>query len=187
MWHLFILPLLVASQALAGDLGVEPTAHMALSPVLKTSGCVVHRSADGAPMPDPECSPGAVNPTITLEVLRSSEWRTRLVRDKATSPAQKHALYAAYGIAAPHNNRGASQTCELDHIVPLEDGGADTIENLWPMCGRRADGLAWFRMKDQLENELTKETKEGSVELSAGQRAIARDWRALYTNTFGAQ
>jgi hypothetical protein len=50
----------------------------------------------------------------------------------------KGKTYASYGIARPNNNTGASQTCELDHVVPLEIGGADTIDNIWPQCGPKS-------------------------------------------------
>ena len=42
----------------------------------------------------------------------------------------------------------------LDHLVPLEIGGADVVENLWPEP-RRSIGREWDdTRKDQLERRL---------------------------------
>jgi hypothetical protein len=30
----------------------------------------------------------------------------------------------------PHGNSGSNQVCELDHLVPLELGGADGLGNI---------------------------------------------------------
>src|ERR1044072_686903 len=38
---------------------------------------------NGLPLPDPKCSPGAVNPTLTLEVLKTKGFTTKCVRDLA--------------------------------------------------------------------------------------------------------
>jgi len=42
-----------------------------------------------------------------------------------------------------------SQTCELDHVVTLELGGADTLDNIWP-CGPTCAPLPqrFFKEKD---------------------------------------
>src|SRR5215203_7541427 len=40
---------------------------------------------NGLPLPDPACSPGAVNPTVTLEILTAKGFTTDCLRDKATS------------------------------------------------------------------------------------------------------
>ena len=43
--------------------------------------------------------------------------------------------YEWYGLARPYENNGDNQVCELDHLVPLELGGADGLGNIWPQCG----------------------------------------------------
>jgi hypothetical protein len=66
----------------------------------------------------------------------------------------------------------------LDHLVPLEMGGADTIENIWPQCGPTG-GTLWqryFKQKDVVENYLTALVKSGNMDLAEAQRQIARDW-----------
>ena len=54
-----------------------------------TSGGCHAQTKDGFLMPDPHCTPGAINPTLTADVLRNSEFRTGCVRDTATSPSKK--------------------------------------------------------------------------------------------------
>jgi hypothetical protein len=57
----------------------------------------------------------------------------------------------------------------LDHLVPLEMGGADTIENIWPQCGPVGGTLRqrYFKQKDVVENYLTARVKAGSIWISS--------------------
>jgi len=170
--------------ALADDLclGVDPQASVALSEATKTKDCHVRISPTGYPLPDPECTPGAVNPTVTANILRNPAWRTRCVRDGATTPAQKHSVYAAYGIRPPNNNHGRTQTCEIDHLVSIEIGGADTLDNLWPQCGGGPTlAKRWFKIKDGVENALAKGIKTDGDEPEQAQRGIAKDWSQFIT------
>ena len=133
---------------------------------------------DGFPFPDPKCTPGAINPTVTLTVLKDSSFRTGCIRDCTSSAAQKAKTYDAYGIPHPQHNTGTTQTCELDHLIPLEMEGADTVDNIWPQCG--PDGVAlperYFKQKDAVENYLTAQVKSGQRSLETSQRGIAKDW-----------
>jgi hypothetical protein len=133
---------------------------------------------NGLPLPDPDCSPGAINPTLTLAVLKTKGFTTRCVRDQASSPHEKQQTYVWYKIKKPANNSGQTQTCELDHIISLELGGADTVDNLWPQCGptKAALNRRFFKQKDAVENFLAREVKAGRMDLSKAQRGIAEDW-----------
>jgi hypothetical protein len=46
------------------------------------------------PVPDPNCTPGAVDPTVTIAVLRDRRFTTRCVRDVATNAMKKATAYA---------------------------------------------------------------------------------------------
>jgi hypothetical protein len=85
---------------------------------------------------DPNCTPGAISETLTLEVMTMKNFGTVCVRDQATSAGKKQATYTWYKIASPANDTGKNQVCELDHLVSLELGGADTLETT---SGRSAD------------------------------------------------
>src|ERR1039458_185863 len=75
------------------------------------------------PVPDPNCTPGAVNPTLTLSILKRKTFRTGCERDKASSANAKINTYAWYGIAHPVNSTHTNQVCELDHLISIEIGG----------------------------------------------------------------
>lgn len=136
------------------------------------------RMSHGYPIPDPDCTPGAINPTVTAEVLSDPGFRTRCVRDGTTSAQQKNKTYKWYGIDKPAHNTGAGQTCELDHLVSLELGGADTLDNIWPQCGPEDVALRerYFKQKDIVENYLAAQVKAGNMDLREVQRGIAEDW-----------
>lgn len=157
--------------------GVDATASTPLAEVTAQSNCSTKTSND-YPIPDPACTPGAVNPTVTLEVLQSGEFKTGCERDKASSMKQKNATYDEYSIAHPKNNRGQNQTCELDHLISLELGGADTVDNIWPQCGPDGKPLAqrYFKIKDSVENYLAAQVRAGAIKLEDAQRGIATDW-----------
>lgn len=136
------------------------------------------RLRHGYPVPDPHCTPGGINPTVTADVLRNSAWRTGCIRDCSTSEAEKHIAYRWYGLHAPRKNFGENQVCELDHLVPLELGGADGLGNIWPQCGPSDAVLKerYFKVKDRVENYLADEVKAGRMPLERAQRGIAADW-----------
>lgn len=133
---------------------------------------------NGYPEPDNRCTPGGVVPGVTADTLRSPDWSTRCIRNCQSTEKQKHAAYAWYGLPAPANNNGATQTCELDHLVPLELGGADGLGNIWPQCGPDDVALRqrYFKQKDIVENYLAAKVRAGEIPLDQAQRGIAQDW-----------
>jgi hypothetical protein len=135
-------------------------------------------SSNGYPIPDPSCTPGAVNPTLTLEVLKDPNFKTGCVRDQASTAKEKRETYDWYGIPAPKNNTGKKQVCELDHLVSLELGGADTLDNIWPQCGPSHAVLKnrYFKQKDMVENYLAAQVRAGAIPLKDAQKGIAADW-----------
>jgi 5-methylcytosine-specific restriction endonuclease McrA len=158
---------------------INPMASMSLgAPVRSAAGGCAVLQRNGLPVPDPRCTPGAINPTVTAAVLANPEFRTRCVRNNATTEAEKAAAYTWYDQPHPRNNRGPDQTCELDHLVPLELGGADTLDNIWPQCGPAGVPLPerFFKRKDTVENYLSFMVKHNETGLAAAQRGIAANW-----------
>jgi hypothetical protein len=171
--------LLAADPAACASLGVDGKASQPLASATIPPGHVCRaRTSNGYPIPDPTCTPGAYNPTLPVATLNSPKFKTPCVRDKATTPAQKAHTYDWYEIAKPSDNSGQNQVCELDHLVSLELGGADTLDNLWPQCGPDAVTLneRFFKIKDAVENYLAREVKAGRMDQRAAQRGIAEDW-----------
>jgi hypothetical protein len=158
---------------------VDPSGDRSLQSVQlpPPNGCST-RMSNGYPIPDSFCTPGGINPTVTIDVLRDSAYRTSCTRNSGTSASQKSGTYAWYKIPHPSNNTGASQTCELDHLISLELGGADTLDNIWPQCGPPSVVLRqrYFKQKDLVENYLAAQVKAGSINLEDAQYGIARDW-----------
>ena len=63
---------------------------------------------------------------------------------------------------------------ELDHLIPLEIGGAPSdVKNLWPEA-RYGDPNSLE--KDGIENYLHNQVCSGSMSLSEAQKEIATNW-----------
>jgi hypothetical protein len=166
-----------SAQAPACPAGVKPTKSTALADQTAQENCAP-KTSHGFAIPDPSCTPGAINPTVTLKVLRGGKFKTGCERNKASSITMKNATYVQYRITHPKGNTGKNQTCELDHLVSLELGGADTVNNIWPQCGPEDAELAqrFFKIKDGVENYLAVQVRDGKIDLAEAQRGIAQDW-----------
>jgi len=94
---------------------------------------------------------------------------TRTVRPPASNTnAFKSQALADYG-------ETYGKTIELDHLIPLELGGANSASNLWPEPNR-ADATGFNNPKDPVEARLKAAVCSGKVTLVAAQDAIAVDW-----------
>ena len=144
---------------------------------------------NGFPVPDPACTPGAINPTLTVDVLKNRDFKTGCVRDQATpegriiKPNEKPGpakvdTYEWYDATKPDDNQGQNQTCELDHLISLEIGGADTLDNIWPQCGPSDAALSdrFFKEKDTVENYLAWMVRHDQMDLADAQKGISSDW-----------
>ena len=115
---------------------------------------------DLSPIPDRSLTPGSTNPAVTQATIYSTicirGW-TRTVRPPVEYTGRiKRETMAAYGY------EGLSmRDFELDHLIPLEVGGAPSDpRNLWPEPWK---GPA------------------GEVSLSTAQGWFRGDWRKAYT------
>jgi len=143
-----------------------------------TDGSCHVGTKDGFPIPDPHCTPGAINKTVTVAVLKDRRFETCCVRDHIESEEAKDVAYKWYGIPVPEQNEGQNQVCELDHLVPLELGGADSMDNIWPQCGPDSVTLEqrYFKQKDMVEFYLADQVKAGNMDQATAQREIAADY-----------
>jgi hypothetical protein len=130
------------------------------------------QARNGHLYPDPRCTPGSLNPTVTVNVLKGSGFTTQCIRNQAkgSSESQKSIVFKWYGI--PSNS-----TCEKDHFVPLEAGGADSLDNIWPQCGPSGatGSKVYFRQKDQVEHYIAAQVKAG-MNQQAAEQGIRSDW-----------
>lgn len=121
----------------------------------------------GGQLPDPRCTPGAVDPAVTQGNIGSTicvRGYTATVRppSRLTTAFKRRIAWPAYGVTMPG---------ELDHLVPLELGGANDAANLWPEIGKIPNP------KDHVEGDLHRKVCARLVSLAAAQQAIAADWR----------
>jgi hypothetical protein len=95
-----------------------------------------------------------------------------------TSPDNKKVTYGWYGVTKPADNREPHMICELDHLISIEIGGADTLDNIWPQCGPEGATGAnrYFKQKDMVENYLAAQVRAGKMKLKDVQVGIATDW-----------
>jgi hypothetical protein len=126
-------------------------------------------------LPDPKLTPGAVDPKLTKDVICAAGWSTKSVRH--TSGKLKATIYREYGI----KTHTAGQY-EVDHLISLEIGGADTRPNLWP---ESYTGPWNAHDKDRLENALHREVCSDVISLADAQKAISTDWTVAYKARWG--
>jgi hypothetical protein len=129
-------------------------------------------AGSGKFLPDPVCSPGAVDPGVTQANLAQTICRSgfsSLVRAPAseTDKAKKLSLQQ-YG-------ETTSSTTEYDHLISLEVGGTNATSNLWPEPNAtNATGVN--NPKDPVENQLHTAICSGKISLVDAQKAIATNW-----------
>ena len=122
-------------------------------------------------LPDPGCTPGAIDPAVRQANLARTICRSgysESVRPSSSiTEREKVASLRSYGDHKPVH------AYEYDHLVSLELGGApNDARNLWPEPGASPN------LKDKLENRLHRLVCDHQMTLAAAQRAIAQNWVA---------
>jgi hypothetical protein len=127
-------------------------------------------------LPDPGCTPGAIDPAVTqgnlARTICRSGYSESVRPSESITEREKVASLRSYGDHSPLH------AYEYDHLVSLELGGApNDARNLWPEPGA---GWGGSNPKDSLENLLHRRVCDHEMTLAAAQRAIARNWVAAY-------
>ncbi|WP_269854808.1 hypothetical protein [Streptomyces sp. RPT161] len=129
------------------------------------------------PLPDPSCTPGALNPKVTQATLASTICRsgyTSGIRPPVSiTSREKEANAKSYGYTQ------SLRDAEYDHLVSLELGGdPNDARNLWvePPSPGHTPGSGPNNDKDKVEARLHSAVCRNQVTLSAAQQAIAHDW-----------
>jgi hypothetical protein len=82
---------------------------------------------------------------------------------------------AEYGLpAGPHPD------FEIDHLIPLGIGGADSDANLWPEPRRSIEPQWNAETKDRLEWKLRDLVCSSQLDVVEAQRMMAEDWVEAY-------
>lgn len=140
------------------------------------ASCVRPAGADPQ-LPDAACTPGSIRSDVTQASIGQTicvrGW-TATVRPPAseTGPVKTQAM-RSYGVPASER-----PIVELDHLVPIELGGANDVSNLWPEISDEP-GHGFNNSKDGLENRMKIAVCSHRMSLADAQRAIALDWRMV--------
>ena len=94
------------------------------------------------------------------------------------SVAMEQKVLARYGL--PWERR---QEFKIDHLIPSQLGGADTIDNLWPQR-LKARPYSAFR-KELLTEVLLQRIRAGKMTLEQAQDEIRRDWIDAFIDHLG--
>lgn len=138
-------------------------------------GTCHYRYQGADPLPDPACTPGAIDPHVTQANLSSTicvtGYTTTVRPPTSVTDPEKVASAAAYGYT------GSFSTAEYDHLVPLELGGdPNDAANLWVEPNDRPNATTVYNSKDTLESQLHDLVCSGQLSLATAQEAIATNW-----------
>ena len=150
------------------ELPIEDSA----APMPAPDTCTVRHEA-GQELPDPRCTPGAINPDVTQATIDStickSGWTATVRPSTSLTNRMKKQSDLAYNLST--GTQG-----EYDHLISLELGGApDDPRNLWIEPGKIP------HPKDAVENKLSEAVCSRLIPLATAQQAIAADWVTAIT------
>jgi hypothetical protein len=136
-------------------------------------------------VPDPSKTPGVIRVNLTKAKICSIKWGRD---ERHVTDAMKKQVFSLYGYSGYDDPRcvpdAHGKTCEIDHLISRELGGADDVKNLWP----EAYGTKLWNahLKDRLENRLHKEVCAGRISLKKAREMITNDWRIAYKLFYGS-
>jgi hypothetical protein len=125
-----------------------------------------------------EVTPGVVRTIDKSQICDSGSTK----QFRHTTEAMKQKVYDLYGVDKHEplpfaKGNFKAPLYEIDHVISLELGGADEVENLWPQPYYMNPGA---HEKDVVENYLHKMVCSGKLDLQEAQRSIATDWYQVY-------
>ena len=133
-----------------------------------------HAAAD---VPNPSLTPGGASPVVTQANIGSTICMPGYSSSvRKVSNATKHQVYVSYNIA-----KAKQRLYVVDHLIPLEVGGANDIANLWPEPKGEA------KLKDKLENTLHGDVCRNDLTLAEAQRIATGPVDAGLAEAAGAQ
>jgi hypothetical protein len=123
-----------------------------------------HLWAEEALVPNPKRTPGRV---------------ARRNKDRGgVTLKMEHKVFARYRL--PWSRRA---DFKIDHLIPVELGGADTIDNLWPQSLRTKPYSA--DRKELLTEMLLARIRAGQMTIAQAQEQISRDWIDAFIDHLG--
>jgi hypothetical protein len=136
---------------------------------LGAAAMTVAAGAQQSGLPNNFLTPGDTK-KVSKEQICSPDFSAKV---KPTKDSIKEEAFERYGLRS-----GQFAEDVLDHLVPVELGGSDQLENLWPQSVK---GEWNASQKDALEQKLHAMVCDGTMELKQAQAAIRKNWVAAYT------
>lgn len=141
---------------------------------MPTQGTCKLGQRDGRAVPDPRCTPGAIDPAVTAANLRDTicqpDWREEAYPPVPVDGRMKAASARAYGLPADYDG-------EYDHLVSRMLGGSsEDPRNRWPQPGAKPNP------KDRIEIALHEGVCKGMISLTSAQQALATNWPTAAEN-----
>lgn len=150
---------LLLSGAIIGGLVVASSIH-------HTTSCTSKND-----LPDPKCTPGAINHQVTQANIRQTICRRGWTKTVRPNWHYTYSLKKKQIVTYGYTDH-ATRNYEEDHLIPLELGGAPTDpRNLWP------EPEASPNPKDDIEYTLNRAVCSGKISLNEAQAKIARNWK----------
>lgn len=96
-------------------------------------------------------------------------WATRdtTIICHQTTRARRHVSQGLRRMILTRDHCSNSKICEVDHLIPLELGGANSVKNLW------AEPWPDAHMKDKEENRLHRAVCSGTLNIRKAQSLMA--------------
>lgn len=120
-----------------------------------------------AQLPSGYNTPGAITRATAKEVC-AADYAASV---KPVAGWQKNTALERYGI------RPDTFSGDLDHLVPVELGGSNDPDNLWPMRGHEDMTPA---AKARLAERMKQMVCDGKLSLKDAQNAFKKDWTKAY-------
>lgn len=156
-----------ASQAVKSALSFTSQPAVTKVEPLVTAPPVV--DVDSRLVPNAKLTPGEIEPTATVERICVKGY-SKTARNVPES--RKKAVYDLYGVDK------TSDRFEIDHLISIELGGSNSIQNLWPQSYTTLPYNAF--KKDALENRLHALVCDKTITLDDAQTMIRTDWIGAY-------
>src|ERR1035437_7471041 len=121
-------------------------------------------------LPDPSCTPGAIDPKITQDNIDQTICKTGYTKTVRPPVSYTNKLKRQQITDYGYTDKNL-QDYEEDHLISLELGGNPTDpKNLWPEPGASPNP------KDKIENLCNEKVCSGQITLEQAQQEIAINW-----------
>jgi hypothetical protein len=124
----------------------------------------IHAQAGDSMLPDPKLTPGKIA-------------RNEKDRNGVTEEMERH-VFNRY-----HIEWRRRPEFKVDHLIPLELGGADATDNLWPQSLSTRPYNA--HRKELLTRRLLARIATGKMTLAQAQKEISEDWISCFVEYLG--